>query len=145
MRRRHQAGATAVEFALVMLLFLTFTLGILDFTRMLFTWNAASEATRAGARYAVVCHDGTSGATPAVLSRVKAMVPAVQSVNVTWHPTGCTAATCQGVAVSITGLQHRWLSPLVALPGVGPIDMPGFSTYLMREAMRQDVNSPFIC
>jgi Flp pilus assembly protein TadG len=49
-----QLGATAVEFALVLIIFLTFVLGITDFSRMLYTWNAANEATRAGARYAVV-------------------------------------------------------------------------------------------
>ena len=55
--KSRQAGSTAVEFALVLLVFLTFLLGITDFSRMLYTWNAATEATRAGARYAVVCDD----------------------------------------------------------------------------------------
>ena len=56
--RLRQAGATRVEFALVLLIFLAFMLGVVDFSRLLFTWNAAAEVTRAGARYAVVCNDG---------------------------------------------------------------------------------------
>lgn len=52
---KHQKGTTAVEFAIVVALFLTVLLGILDFGRILFTWNAVGEATRWGARQAVVC------------------------------------------------------------------------------------------
>jgi pilus assembly protein CpaE len=53
----HERGATIVEFALALLVFLMFLFGILDFSRMLFTWVAANEAARAGARYAAVCDD----------------------------------------------------------------------------------------
>ena len=49
-----QRGATLIEFALGLLIFLMFLLGVVDFSRMLYTWAAATEATRAGARYAVV-------------------------------------------------------------------------------------------
>ena len=35
-----------VEFAIVALLFFSLLLGIMDFGRLLFTWNAAAEATR---------------------------------------------------------------------------------------------------
>ena len=58
---QRQAGATIIEFSLVLIVFLTFFLGILDLSRMLFSWGAANEATRAGARYAVVCDDTTCG------------------------------------------------------------------------------------
>jgi Flp pilus assembly protein TadG len=56
-QRTNCSGATTIEFALGLLIFLTFTLGIVDFSRMLFTWTAASEVTRYGARYAAVCDD----------------------------------------------------------------------------------------
>jgi Flp pilus assembly protein TadG len=130
-----QGGATVVEFALVLLLFSMFLLGLLDFSRLLFTWNAASEATRAGARFATVCADTTNSS--AVLTKMKALLPQVTSVGVAWEPIGCTAATCEGVTVSITGLNYRWISPI---PGqvTRLIPMPDFSTYLPREMMRQD-------
>jgi Flp pilus assembly protein TadG len=54
---KKQSGATAVEFALVLIVFLTFFLGITDFARMLFTWGAANEASRNGARFAAICDD----------------------------------------------------------------------------------------
>lgn len=140
---RGQTGATAVEFALGLLIFLTFLLGITDFSRMLFTWNAANEATRAGARFAVVCDSTTNQAQ--VLTKMQGVLPQIRTINVVWVPNGCTPATCQGVTVSITGLNYQWISPLVGLAPLAPIPMPTFSTFLPREAMRQDPNSAAIC
>lgn len=141
-RRNRTSGATTVEFALGLIIFLMFLLGIVDFARMLFTWNAAQEATRAGARYAVVCDDTAQQAL--VLARMKALLPQISTVSVDWAPSGCTASTCQGVTVSITGLNYQWISPIAS--ATAPlIPMPGFSTYLPREVMRKDPNSAAIC
>jgi Flp pilus assembly protein TadG len=140
--KHHLRGATTVEFALGLLVFLMLVLGIVDFSRMLFTWSAANEATRAGARYAVVCDD--TGQQALVLARMKALLPQINTVSVNWAPSGCTAATCQGVTVSITGLNYQWISPIVG--AAAPlIPMPGFSTFLPREVMRKDPNSAAIC
>lgn len=140
---RRQSGATAVEFALVLLIFLTFLLGIIDFSRMLFTWNAANEATRAGARYAVVCDD--TGNSAQVLSRMQALLPQIQSINLAWTPAGCTAATCEGVTLTISNLDYQWISPIAGIARLPAIRMPSFSTFLPREVMRQDPNSAAIC
>jgi len=140
--KRQMAGATTVEFALGLLIFLMFVLGIVDFARMLFTWNAANEATRAGARYAVVCDD--TGQQAQVLARMQALLPQIATVSVVWAPAGCNAATCQGVTVGITGLNYQWISPIVG--AAAPlIPMPSFSTFLPREVMRSDPHSPTIC
>jgi Flp pilus assembly protein TadG len=140
--KSRQRGATVIEFSLVLLLFFMFLLGILDFSRMLFTWNAANEATRAGARYAVVCDDTNNAAT--VLSKMQVMLPQIQNINLAWTPVGCTHATCEGVTVTIQSLNFRWISPI---PNAASrlIPMPSFSTYLTREVMRQDPNSTAIC
>jgi hypothetical protein len=138
-----QSGATAVEFALVLVIFLTFLLGITDFSRMLFTWNAANEATRAGARYAVVCDD--TGNSAQVLSKMQVLLPQIQSINLAWVPASCNAATCEGVTLTITNLDYQWISPIAGLAKLPAIRMPSFSTYLSREVMRQDPNSPAIC
>jgi len=140
---KRQSGATAVEFALVLIIFLTFLLGITDFSRMLFTWNAANEATRAGARFAVVCDD--TGNSAQVLAKMQALLPQIQTINLAWIPAACTAATCEGVTVSITGLNYQWISPIAGLAAMAPIPMPSFSTFLSRESMRQDPNSAAIC
>jgi hypothetical protein len=140
--RHAQQGATVVEFSFVLLVFLMFLLSVTDFSRMLFTWNAATEATRLGARYAVVCDD-TSNKLP-VLARMRSMLPEIGDIALDWNPAGCNPSTCEGVNVRITSLNFRWISPLVG--AVAPsIVLPDFKTYLPREMMRQDANSAAIC
>jgi Flp pilus assembly protein TadG len=138
-----QDGATTVELAFVLLTFLMFLLGVTDIARMLFTWNAANEATRLGARFAVVCAD--TGSQTQVLEKMRTMVPEIGAITLQWRPeTGCNAATCEGVTVTITSLNYRWISPIVGAV-VPPRALPTFSTYLPREMMRQDPNNALIC
>ena len=146
--RSHQSGATAVEFALVLLLFLTFLLAVTDFGRMLYTWNAAAEATRAGARYAAVCDSGANKAQ--VLAKMQMMLPQLTDANLSlaWQDdlgNSCTPATCMGVTVTVNNLRYRWISPIAGLAALAPFPMPTFKTFLTREMMRQDPNSPTIC
>jgi Tfp pilus assembly protein PilV len=148
MKRRSQSGASLVEFALVLIVFLTFLLGILDFARMLWTWNAATEATRWGARVAVVCDRGA----PAVLTNMKKFVPQLTAANVQidWYDktgiisTTCDQSNCAGANVQITGLNYQWISP-IGFATHAAIPMPSFSTYLPREAMGQDPQSAAVC
>ena len=131
-----QRGSTIVEFSFVLIIFLTFLLGVLDFSRLLYTWSVTNEATRAGARYAVVC------ATPAdssrILTAMQQRVPQIAAINVVWEPAGCDASSCEGVNVSVTNLQFKWVSPLPGALAQKIINLPGFTTYLPREMMRYD-------
>ncbi len=52
--RQDERGTTIAEFAMVALLFFTLIFGIIEFGRMLYTHNALADATRRGARYAVL-------------------------------------------------------------------------------------------
>ncbi|MDP3822973.1 MAG: TadE/TadG family type IV pilus assembly protein [Burkholderiales bacterium] len=139
-----QSGATMIEFALVLIIFLTFVLGITDFSRMLYTWNAATEATRSAARYAVVCDDKSNKAQ--VLARMQKLLPQISDINLVWEDkdgnTNCDITKCVGVTVTIVGLNYQWISPIAgAATALSPIPMPTFSTYLTREIMGQDPNS----
>ena len=146
--RTRQSGATIVEFSLVLMLFFTLFLGILDFSRMLWTWNAANEATRWGARISVVCDRGAA----AVLASMQKFVPqlAASNVQIDWYDAAgnisatCDSTNCAGVNVLITGLNYQWLSP-IGYATQAAIPMPGFSTYLPREIMGQDPNSNAVC
>lgn len=150
---KNQFGATIIEFALVLILFLTVMLGIVDFARMLWTWNAASEATRWGARVSVVCERDAT----AVLNRMQFFVPQLQSSNVQidWYKwdnpsstyvvsTTCNHTDCAGVNVKIKNLDYQWMGP-VAYGFQAVFGMPGFSTFLPREIMGQDPNSASVC
>jgi Flp pilus assembly protein TadG len=141
--KKYQRGATILEFTLALFIFLMFLLGIVDFSRMLFTWNAANEATRAGARYAVVCDN--TGNKAQVLAKMQALLPQIGDIDLAWTPPSCTAATCQGVNVTITDLDYQWISPIAGMAMLAPVQMPTFRTFLPREVMRSDPNSNSIC
>lgn len=145
---KNQVGATIVEFALVLMTFLTVFLGIIDFARMLWTWNAANEATRWGARASVVCDKGSEIA----LKNMKNYLPQLTAANVKidWYDgagaisTTCNSTNCAGVRVQIQNLDYQWISPIgFSLRAAMP--MPAFSTYLPREVMGQDPNSAAVC
>jgi len=144
---RHQQGTTAVEFALVAFVFFGVLLGILDFGRVLYTWNAVAEATRWGVRQAVVCAPGS----PSVLSRMQRIMPSLTASNVSiqWYDgsgavsTTCDSTNCAGVAVSVSGLTVTSVAPI--LVGFSTLTVPGFSTYLPREIMGQDPDSSNVC
>lgn len=52
--RRERRGAAAVEFALIAPLMLLFTFGMIEISRMMMVKNAATQASREGARVAVL-------------------------------------------------------------------------------------------
>jgi Flp pilus assembly protein TadG len=140
-----QRGATLVEFAFVLVLFLAFSLGLMDVARLLFTWNAVTEATRHGARYAAACvvPGGDDGA---LLDKMREMMPSITAYALTWDPVACSATDCKGVTVSVTDFNFKWLAPIP--DSLSPaILIPGarFSTYLPRESLRQDPHSDDFC
>ncbi|SFN18716.1 TadE-like protein [Formivibrio citricus] len=54
LRQHRQQGASAVEFALVAIVFFTLLLGIIEFGRVFYVWNSVQEVTRRAGREAVV-------------------------------------------------------------------------------------------
>lgn len=140
MRARSQAaqsGATVVEFAIVAVVFFALLLGIMDFGRMLFTWNAAAEATRWGARAAVVCDKLTPDQ---IRGRMRNILPQLTDANIVinyYDPAGvinnaCDKASCKAVEVSLTGFTFDPISPFMPF---GLVTVPDFRTYLPRESM----------
>jgi hypothetical protein len=59
--RQNERGTTVAEFAMVALIFFILIFGIIEFGRLLYTHNALADATRRGARYAVL-HPGITAA-----------------------------------------------------------------------------------
>lgn len=132
--RKHQRGAAAVEFALVAIVFFMLLIGIVEMGRVLFTWNATAEATRYGARVAVVCPKGD----PAILSRMQKIMPALvtENVVVTYTPNGCSVANCQQVSVRVQNVPVTTLIPVSA----ATLMVPPFTTTLPRESMLDDID-----
>ncbi len=132
--RKRQHGAAAVEFALVAIVFFMMLIGIVEMGRVLFTWNATAEATRYGARVAVVCSLNDA----AILSRMQRIMPALTSenVSVSYAPSGCSVANCQQVSVSIQNVPVTTLIPVSAIT----LMVPPFTTTLPRESMLNSID-----
>lgn len=135
-----------VEFALVaLLIFFPLLLGIMEFGRWLFTLNAAAEATRVGARLAVVCSNSAADIGK-IKERMRFFVGGVTNaqISITYLPIdGCdtdwsAGATnrCESVTVQLNGATF---TPLIPYFGV-PLPIPPFTTTLPREFMKSSGN-----
>lgn len=132
--RTTQRGIVAVEFALVSIILFTLLIGIMEMGRMLFYWNSATEATRLGARVAVVCDVNDAG----IKSRMTAIFPAIDAadIRVAYLPDACDATSCTHVTVSIAQAAPLHTSiPFVPLL----LMMPSSSTTLPRESMHSSI------
>jgi hypothetical protein len=143
----HQKGLYTVEFAIVGSVFLITLLSIIELGIVLLTWNALSEATRRGARVAVVCPvddpaikniamfdspTGTNGSLIAGLSAVDIDVAYLDSAGVAILDTVANYIDIEFVRVSINdGYSFPtilpWLSSIV--------NAPPFRTTLPRESL----------
>ncbi|MDH5538585.1 MAG: pilus assembly protein [Rhizobacter sp.] len=131
---RPQRGAAAVEFAIVASVFFMLLFGAMEMARLLWTWNAAAEATRLGARLAVVCDVNAA----VIKTRMRQMLPALGNgnISVNYQPGGCNAQTCRSVSVSLAGYNHVPIIPFAPLS----IPIQPFTTTLPREYMQSAGN-----
>jgi Flp pilus assembly protein TadG len=142
-RPQRQAGVVAVEVALVMPLLCLLLFGIVEMGRLLWTWNAAVEATRLGARLAVVCDVDRSLGAP-IKSRMRTMLPLLANSNITieyMNPVdtvdpSCTNDDCKAARVRLSGLTYTPIIPFMSLS----LNLPGFSTTLRKEYMSSTSN-----
>ena len=81
MMRFRQKGTTTVEFAIIAASFFIVLFGVIGIGRALFVWNTLTEATRRGARVAVVCPVNS---------------PAIARVTIFGDPASATASPVLG-------------------------------------------------
>jgi len=136
-RYHRQQGAALVEFALVASMgFVVLLLAVFELGRLLFIFNTASEATRLGARLAVVCDANAT----LIAQRMSVLLPQLNAATVDIHyePFGCAAdpvsarASCQSVTVAVK--PGTTVNTFIPLPNFSA-DIPAFTTTLTREAM----------
>ena len=138
-RPSRQRGVAAVEFAIVSSLLFTVLFGVMEMGRLLWTWNAAVEATRFGARLAVVCDLNDSHIKSRMISRLPSLTNGnivVTYLNPPAADNTCTTATCKAVKVSLTGYTHQTIIPFVPLS----LTLPPFGTTLRKEFMSSTSN-----
>ena len=131
-----ERGASLVEFAIAVTVFLTAMFGVIEFGRALWTHNALTDAARRGARYAtlhkaaeidnvknvVVYGDPAGGGQP--------VVPNLTTTNVTVNYSNI-AVNKGTVSVGITGYQFQFVVPLFG----ASITMPAYATTLTGESV----------
>ena len=149
---RTQRGQTLVEFALVVMMFLVVMFGLIEFARALWTWNTIVQATRAGARFAVVETPNPSN-NDAIKNYVvylnstgtgDPVLPGLTTSNVTVsfrkivlgtgaYDTAPLPSKFQAdvVQVSITGYNFNFVVPIFGTS----ITLPAFTTTLAIEGL----------
>lgn len=138
-RPSRQRGVAAVEFAIVSSLLFTVLFGVMEMGRLLWTWNAAVEATRFGARLAVVCDLNDSHIKSRMISRLPSLATGNIVVTYLDPPAAnntCTPANCKAVNVSLTGYTHNTIIPFLPLS----LTLPPFGTTLRKEFMSSTAN-----
>lgn len=143
MNRVRQKGLTTVEFSIIGLVAMIVLFGLIEFSRLVFTVNALSEATRRGARMATVCpindpaiarvtvfNAPGGGANSPIIGGLTTGNVAVDYLTRAGTPTG-TFANIEFVRVRIVGFQHTLLLPLFGLT----FALPEFPSTLPRESL----------
>ncbi len=159
--RKRERGSTMVEMAITLPLFLLLIFAIIELALVIFTWTRAVDATRAGARYAIVndavtdissldCSAVTnvtvscdSANCADLMNEMNSLYQDLEAANVTVRY-GCSSTGFSGnprpvreVSVSIVGQQYE-----LVLPGVIGLDpnltLPDFTSTRVSE----DLNTP---
>ena len=131
-----ERGASLVEFAIALTVFLTAMFAVIEFGRALWVHNALTDAARQGARYAVLHPASDIAAVKNVVvygdpaGGTQTTVPNLTADNVT--VTYSNFALNHGTAsVSIEGYQFQFVVPIVGTT----ITMPKYTTTLPGESV----------
>ncbi len=116
--RRNRGGAAAVEFAVVAPLFFLMVLGMIEFGRMIMVQQVITNASREGARMAVLDGATTAGVRTAVQNYLQgaSIRDAVVAVNPD-PPTSAGYGAPVTVTVSVNFNQVSWLPSPMFLGG----------------------------
>lgn len=138
--KRSQQGTTAVEFAIVGVVFFTVLFGLIDLSRIFFELAALDESTRRGARVAAVCPVNDPYVAQTAL--FAGLIPNLTSGNISVQyldangavvgaPAGAGYGTIRYVQVAIQNFQLQTFIPGLA----AVISMPAFATTIPSESL----------
>jgi Flp pilus assembly protein TadG len=140
--RRTRRGAAAVEFALVLPVCFLLLIGMIEFGRMLMVQQILTNASREGARKAVLDGSTASDVNSTVISYLGGASITITTSNITINPTN--PATANGgdpitVTISVPFSTVSWLpaSMLTSFLPAGQTDITLTSSAVMRREMVQ--------
>ena len=128
-----ERGAAAVEFAIIVPVFLLIVFGMIDFSRAYYTQSAVAAAVREGARMAAVQrHPNDAGSQTMVKNRVSTYVvpfgnAPIPTANISIQMlnedgTDCAAADeneCAGVRVRVSNYTFNYFTPISRIANGG--------------------------
>jgi Flp pilus assembly protein TadG len=134
--RRNRRGAAVVEFAIVAPVFFLLVFGMIEYGRMVMVQQILTNASREGARYAVILD---SNDTTAVQDRVtdylqSASINGSPNVTVDWPASGSGSNQPITVAVSIPFGQVSWLPSPMFVSSTMPLQA---TSVMRRESTEQ--------
>jgi Flp pilus assembly protein TadG len=141
---RSEQGAIAVEFALLLPVFLLLVFGILDFGHAWYMKQMVSNASREGARYGTRYTTDTAGIhlipsafDPSIAtwitSKYTSLLPANADLQVTPGGTGYTSGTAGAdLSVAVTATKHWWVVGNL-VPGLGASKTLSSTTWMKVE------------
>jgi hypothetical protein len=134
-----QKGSAIIEFALSFILIWVLILGVIEFSRLMFSWSTAGEASRLAARLASICSND-SAQQDTIKKRVSWYIEASGQIDlgnradwldIKYLPSGCNSNSCTMVETTLVDLK-----PILMVPGLNSIvTLPNFRTALPREVM----------
>jgi len=138
MGKRRSRGGTLVEFTIVAGIFYMILFSIIEFGRLIYTWNVLEEVTRRAARLAAVCPTTDANGIFARATANGSILPDLLQTNLQIdyldRDSGSTAVftDIRYVQASIQGYQFQMTIPLVSF---FPIPAPPFTTVLPSESL----------
>jgi Flp pilus assembly protein TadG len=144
---RRQTGVTAVEFAVVGMLLLIVLFGVFEVARAFYVFNALNEATRRGARMAVVCpindpaiseiaifNTSGGGTSSSIITNLSTANVNVSYLDLNGVPVTDPIVDFNDiwyVRVAVVGFNHQMRIPTL----FATIPSPDFQTTLPRESL----------
>lgn len=130
-----ERGQSLVEFSLVSIVLFITVLGMIDVGRAVWNYNTLAQATREGARYAIV--HGANADDPAgpgddqqVITAVEKHAPGLQGDNLTVQVEWPSGTNDVGEPVKVTTTYQ--FQPSLNLLGIGPFEITSSSTMRIR-------------
>lgn len=140
-RLQREAGVSAVEFAIIAIVFFTMLLGIIEFGRLFYVWNTVQEVTRHAAREAVVrwvnesddikemaLFGGNNLPAGAEISKSSISIEYLTASNGT--PSPYPANTEANIAACLTGPDGCIAKVRVSITGASYVPMMGLFIFL---------------
>ncbi len=144
MNKYRQQGLSTVEFAIVAVVLFMMIFGVIEVGRAFFVASALDEATRRGARMAVVCPINDPAIAQAAAFD-SALIPGLDAGDIVVEYLDDSAGivanpadpagfiTIRFVRVRVVGFQHQMFIPLVT--PLSQFTMPEYATILPRESL----------